>query len=106
MDVQVQVNRLTTQVATMQAVQALNHEQNRKSIDDLREGQQRYIAALSSGFANMAESMEKGMQLIKKDIFDLQMWKSKTTGYVLGISAASAAVFAIVEKLVMEGLKK
>lgn len=102
---QQQINRLATQVASMQAVQVLNHEQNRKSIHELREGQQAYTDALYKGFEKMAESLEKALAPMKKDIFDIQMWKSKTTGYVLGISAASAAVFALVEKLVSAGLK-
>lgn len=94
---QEQINRLTTQVASMQAVQVLNHEQNRKSIHDLREGQQAYTDALYKGFEKMAEAIEKAISPIKKDIFDLQMWKSKTTGYVVGISALAALIFKIVE---------
>jgi hypothetical protein len=102
---QEQINRLATQIATIQAQQALNHEQNRRSIHDLREGQQRYIDALHLGFEKMGDSLEKALMPIKAAIFDLQMWKSKTTGYVMGISAVSAAVFALVEKIVSAGLK-
>ena len=94
---QEQINRLTTQVASLQAVQVLNHEQNRKSIHDLREGQQRYTDALYAGFEKMAEALTESLKPIKKDIFDLQMWRSKTTGYVIGISALAALIFKVVE---------
>src|SRR6266581_4766975 len=82
--VQEQINRLATQVAHLEATQVLNHEQNRKSIHDLREGQQRYTDALYAGFDKMTESIEKAIVPMKKDILDLQLWKSKTTGYVVG----------------------
>lgn len=102
---QEQINRLSNEVATLTTTQRLNHDQNRKDIHDLRNGQQRVADALYAGFDKMAESLEKALSPIRRDILDIQMWKSKTTGYVLGISAASAAVFAIVEKLVSAGLK-
>lgn len=92
-----QINRLSTQVAHLTAVQALNHEQNRKDITDIRDGQQKYTDALYAGFEKMSESLEKALTPIKNDIFDLQMWRSKTTGYVVGISALAALVFKLVE---------
>jgi hypothetical protein len=94
---QEQISRLATQLATVQAQQALNHEQNRKSIRDIREDQKKYTDALYAGFDRMALSLEKALAPIKQDIFDLQMWKSKTTGYVVGISALAALIFKIVE---------
>jgi hypothetical protein len=53
----------------------------------------------------MTDLLEKTLTPIKQQIFDLQMWKSKTTGYVLGISAVSALVFALVEKFISVALK-
>lgn len=95
--VQEQITRLSNQVASLVTTQTLNHQQNRKDINDLRDGQQRYIDALYTGFKDMSTSLEKAITPIKADIFDLQMWKSKTTGYVVGISALAALVFKVVE---------
>lgn len=86
--------------------QKLNHDQNRRDIHDLRNGQQRYVDALQLGFEKIAESMEKALTPIRADILDLQLWKSKTTGYVLGLSALSAAVFKIVETIVSHSMPK
>lgn len=97
---QTQINRLATQMSHLSATQALNHDQNRKDIAEIREGQQKYTAALYEGFEKMAASLEKALTPIKTDIFNLQMWRSKTTGYVLGISAVSALISAIIFKLV------
>lgn len=101
---QEQINRLATQVAHMEATQILNHEQNRKDreedrkdVAELRDGQQRYTDALYAGFKEMASALTLALVPIKKDIFDLQMWKSKTTGYVVGISALAALIFKVVE---------
>lgn len=100
-----QINRLSKEVSTLSATQKINHDQNRKDIHDIRSGQQAVRDALYNGFEKLSNAFETSLAPIRKDIFDLQMWKSKTTGYVLGISAASAAVFALVEKLVSAGLK-
>lgn len=94
---QAQINRLATQVAHMEATQVLNHEQNRKDISEIRDGQQRYTDALYTGFQKMSDSLEKALTPIKEDIFNLQMWKSKTTGYVVGISTLAAIIFKVVE---------
>jgi hypothetical protein len=102
---QEQINRLANQVTSLVTTQQLNHAQNQKEIHELRNGQQRFADALTEGFEKMATALETTLNPIKKDILDLQLWKSKTTGYVLGISAVSAVLFAIVEKLVSAGLK-
>ena len=94
---QEQINRLATQVAHLEATQLLNHEQNRKSIHDIREGQQRYTDALYLGFEKMAEALEKAITPIKDDVLELKLWRSKTTGYVVGISALAALIFKVVE---------
>lgn len=100
-----QINRLSGEVASLTTTQKLNHEENRRDIGDLRNGQQRVADALSEGFEKMSKALDMALTPIRQQIFDLQMWKSKTTGYVLGISAVSAIVFALVEKLVSAGLK-
>lgn len=94
---QEQVNLLSKEVATLTTTQRLNHAQNRKDIYDLRTGQQRVTNALYTGFENMTKSLNESLNPIRKDIFDLQMWKSKTTGYVLGVSALAALIFKLVE---------
>lgn len=94
---QEQINRLANQVTELVTTQKLNHAQNQKEIHDLRNGQQKFADALSEGFEKMARAMETTLTPIKKDILDLQMWKSKTTGYVLGISAVAALVFELVK---------
>jgi hypothetical protein len=102
---QEQINRLSNEVATLTTTQRLNHDQNRKDIHDLRNGQQKVANELYLGFEKMTDLLEKTLTPIKQQIFDLQMWKSKTTGYVLGISAVSALVFALVEKFISVALK-
>lgn len=92
-----QINRLSTQVASLVTTQKLNHEQNRRDIHDLRNSQQRFADSLVEGFDKMAKSLDASLTPIRKDVFDLQMWKSKTTGYVLGLSALAALVFKGVE---------
>lgn len=110
---QEQINRLAEKVQSLTTLQATNHEQNRKSIHDIREGQQKYTDALYLGFEKMAAALEKSLLPIKQDvaksaddIFNLQMWRSKTTGYVLGISAMSAFISAVIFKVVEVGLSK
>lgn len=99
-----QVGNLATQVATQNgkidssiATVATNHKQNRDSIHDLREGQQRYTDALYLGFQKMSDSLEKAITPIKDDVLELKLWRSKTTGYVIGISALAALIFKVVE---------
>jgi hypothetical protein len=113
---QEQINRLADAVSALEkkvdkvaTIQPLNHIQNRKDIHTLINGQQKYVDALYNGLDKITdkitESMDKKLTPIQEDILDLQLWKSKTTGYVLGISAASAAVFALIEKLVSAVIK-
>lgn len=92
-----QINRLAGQVASLVTTQRLNHEQNRRDIDDLRNSQQKFADTLVEGFDKMARHLDVSLTPIRKDIFDLQMWKSKSTGYVLGLSALAALVFKGVE---------
>jgi hypothetical protein len=101
---QEQINRLAGEVlqlskvvTTQTTTQKLNHEQNRRDIHDLRNGQQKFADALLEGFDKMAKSLDATLTPIRKDIFDLQMWKSKTTGYVLGLSALAALIFKLVD---------
>lgn len=101
---QEQIDRLSNQLSNLEkkvdvlvATQPINHQQNRKDIHELRNNQQRYIDALQTGFEKMVKSLDEALTPIRKDIFDLQMWKSKTTGYVLGLSALAALIFKVVE---------
>lgn len=94
---QEQITLLSKEVASLTTLQRLNHDQNRKDIHDLRNGQQRVADALYTGFDKMTKSLNEALTPIRKDIFDLQMWKSKTTGYVLGVSALAALIFKVVE---------
>lgn len=100
-----EITSVSKKVDTLVVIQPLNHAQNRKDIHELRNGQQNMRDALYNGFEKVANSLESNLRPIREDVKELQLWKSKTTGYVLGISAASAAVFALVEKLVSAGLK-
>lgn len=92
-----EVSQLSNAVTNQNTTQKLNHDQNRRDIHDLRNGQQRFSDALVEGFEKMSKSLDTTLTPIRKDIFDLQMWKSKTTGYVLGLSALAALIFKLVE---------
>jgi hypothetical protein len=94
---QEQITRLSKEVSSLATLQKVNHDQNRKDIHDIRNGQQAVRDALYNGFEKVSNAFEASLAPIRKDIFDLQMWKSKTTGYVLGISALAAIIFKIVE---------
>jgi hypothetical protein len=102
---QEQINNLSKEVAILTTIQSNNHIQNRKDIHDLRNGQQKVADALYNGFEKITSALTEALKPIKADILDMQLWRSKTTGYVLGISALSAIVFALIEKFISAALK-
>jgi hypothetical protein len=110
---QAQINQLSKEVTTLVTTQKLNHTENRRDIGDLRLGQQQQAASINVGFEKVADSIERALTPIKQDIssvktdiFNLQMWKSKTTGYVLGMSALGAFVFELVRIAISHGVKQ
>jgi hypothetical protein len=81
----------------MKTTQVLNHAQNRKDIHDLRNGQQRFSDAMADGFEKVSKAIVDAITPIRQDVFNLQMWRSKTTGYVIGMSVLAAFIFKVVE---------
>lgn len=93
---QTQINQLSREVATMVATQKLNHLENRRDIGEFREGQKEQERALDSGLGKLGAALERALSPIRKDVFELQMWRSRTTGYFLGMSALGAGVGACI----------
>lgn len=106
---QVRIGKLETLVAQQITKQELNHAQNRKDIHDLRNMQQKIVDALSQGLERVIDKIESKLETelkpIKRDVLNLKLWRSKTTGYALGLAGASALVFEIVSRVADKVLK-
>lgn len=94
-----EVTRLGQEVGASVATQILNHAENQEKIRNLNDGQRQFVIAMTEGFAKIALSLEEALKPIKTDIFNLQMWRSKTTGYVLGVAGLAALVFKLIETI-------
>ena len=101
---QLQIDDLTRQVASLAgelkasvATNALNHQQNRKDIHDLRNGQQIFSDTLAQGFDKISRTLKESLAPVQADVLDLKLWRAKVVGQVSGISLLAAIIFRVVE---------
>jgi len=109
---QIQINKLTTEVSALDATQRANHsaisilqdanhKENRKDIHRLFNGQQALVDSVTNGLEKIADRMGDRMSKVESDVVQIKINWAKAVGYVTGISVLGAVVFELV-KVVLE----
>ena len=101
---QLQINKLTTEVAALTATQQANHAENRKDIHRLFNGQQTLVDSVTTGLDKIADKIGTRISAVEKDIAGLNIKLAKAFGYVMGASAAGAVVFELVKFVVVKAV--
>lgn len=106
MAMQIQVNKLASEVGVLTATQKANHEENRKDIHRLFNGQQALVDSVTNGLDNIANKIGDRIGKVEGNVLDLRVRWAKAAGYVMGISALGAAVGAVFFEAVKVALEK
>lgn len=94
---QVQINALSEKVATLTVLQSANHVENRRDIEKLNKSQQDLLDTMTTGLEKIADKIGNRLSGIESDVLDMRMKWARATGYAIGLSAASAAIFQLVK---------
>lgn len=98
---QIQINKLTTEVSALDATQKANHSENRKDIHRLFNGQQALVDSVTNGLEKIADRIGDRISKVESDVVQIKISWAKAVGYVMGISVLGAVVFELV-KVVLE----
>lgn len=102
---QVQINELSKEVASLKTLQATQHAQNRSDIHSLRNGQQSMLDALMNGMEKIAEKIDKRLVPIEHSVRTLELKWAKAAGYAMAVAALISIVFKVVEIVFNHAIK-
>lgn len=92
-------------LASLEALQAAQHQQNRGDIHRLFNGQQTILDAMRDGLDKIADKIGERCSSIEEEVIDLRLKWAKATGYAVAVSALGAVVFELVKTWIEKGLK-
>jgi len=98
---QIQINKLASEVGALEATQKANHAENRKDIHRLFNGQQALVDSVTNGLDKIADRIGDRISKVEADVVQIKINWAKAVGYVMGISVLGAVVFELV-KVILE----
>lgn len=111
-DIFARITGVEGSVQTLRADVEAKHRENRKSIHDLREGQQTMLDSfyrsrmelndILAGLKNLPEMLDKlananerRMGAVEKNLTELNLWRAKATGYFAGLCFVGGAIISL-----------